>query len=241
MKRLRPFLVACSLALAGCGGALDPPPQSGAIVDDAATAQSRTRLALERIEELNPLINAVIAVDPTALDQARSLDREAERRGPLHGMPILIKDNIAFNEAHADVEMPFFGQNFFEQAEATTGIDSDAYRRAREISLRMAGVEGIDRLLSEYDVVALVGPTMSAAWIIDPVHGDRSSGGGAGGLPAVAGYPHLTVPMGQVRGLPMGLSFIGPQWSDGLVLSLGYAYEQASQKLIEPRFPEAID
>jgi amidase len=65
--------------------------------------------------------------------------------------------------------------------------------------------------------------------------------GGAGSLPAVAGYPHLTVPMGHVRGLPVGLSFIGPQWSDGLILALGYAYEQASQKRVEPRFLEAIE
>jgi len=148
---------------------------------------------------------------------------------------------IAFNEAHADVEMPFFGQTLFERAEATKGLDSQEYRRAREISLRMAGELGIDRLLAEHDVVALVGPTMPAAWLIDAVHGDVITSGGAGSLPAVAGYPHLTVPMGHVRGLPVGLSFIGPKWSDGLILALGYAYEQASQKRIEPRFLDAIE
>ena len=147
---------------------------------------------------------------------------------------------IAFNREHADVEMPLFGQNLFERAEASGGLDA-AYREARETSLRLAGSDGIDRLLREHRVVALVGPTRSAAWMIDAVHGDQSPGGGGGGLAAVAGYPHLTVPMGQVRGLPVGLSFIGAQWSDALVLSLGHAFELAAQGRIEPRFLESIE
>ena len=150
-----------------------------------------------------------------------------------------LADVIAFNRAHAETEMPLFGQDLFERAQATS-ID-DAYRSARATSLRLAGAEGIDRLLSEHDVVALVGPTMPPAWLIDSVHGDQYPGAGGGGLPAVAGYPHLTVPMGAVRGLPVGLSFIGPRWSDGLILSLGYAFEQASRALIEPRFLESVE
>ncbi len=147
---------------------------------------------------------------------------------------------IAFNRAHADTELALFGQDLFERAQATGGLD-DEWRRARETSLRLAGPEGIDRVLREHDLVTLVGPTRSAAWLIDAVHGDQSPGGGGGGLAAVAGYPHLTVPMGQVRGLPVGLSFIGPKWSDALVLSLGYAYEQASRRRIEPRFLRSIE
>jgi amidase len=152
-----------------------------------------------------------------------------------------LADLIAFNRAHAAEEMPLFGQDLFERAEATEGLDQ-AWREARDTSLRLAGEEGIDRLLREHDVVALVAPTRPAAWRIDAVHGDVSPGGGiAGSLAAVAGYPHLTVPMGQVRGLPVGLSFIGPKWSDGLILALGYAYEQASHKRIEPRLIESIE
>jgi amidase len=151
-----------------------------------------------------------------------------------------LADLIAFNQANAGVEMPLFTQDLFEQAQATADLD-EAYRTARETSLRLAGPEGIDRLLRENNVVALVGPTRPAAWLIDAVLGDQSPGGGGGSLAAVAGYPHLTVPMGQIRGLPVGLSFIGAKWSDALILSLGYSYEQASHARIEPRYLPSIE
>ena len=96
-------------------------------------------------------------------------------------------------------------------------------------------------LLKQYNVDALVGPTLPPAWKIDAVNGDQISGGGAGSLAAVAGYPHLTVPMGQVKGLPVGLSFMGPKWSEALLLSLGYAYEQARGPLAGPRFLNSIE
>jgi amidase len=148
---------------------------------------------------------------------------------------------IAFNNAHRPEEMPLFGQDTFETAQATPGLD-DAWRTARETSLRLAGPEGIDRMLREHNVVALVSPTRPAAWLIDTVHGDTSPGGGpAGSLAAVAGYPHLTVPMGAVRGLPVGLSFIGAKWSDARILALGHAYEQASHARFAPRFLPSIE
>ncbi|HEX2764975.1 MAG TPA: amidase [Allosphingosinicella sp.] len=152
-----------------------------------------------------------------------------------------LADVIAFNNANAATELTLFGQDTFEEAEKMKGLDDPDYRKARETSLRLAGAEGIDRLLRENDVVALVGPTMPPAWPIDAVNGDQISGGGAGGLAAVAGYPHLTVPMGAVKGLPVGLSFIGPKWADGMILSLGYAYEQASRRRVEPRFLPSIE
>ena len=152
-----------------------------------------------------------------------------------------LADVIAFNAAHADTELALFGQDTFEEAQTMKDLDDPDYRKARQTSLRLAGAEGIDRLLKDNDVVALVGPTMPPAWPIDAVNGDQISGGGGGGLAAVAGYPHLTVPMGQVKGLPVGLSFIGPKWSDQMILSLGYAYEQASMKRVEPRFLPSIE
>jgi amidase len=148
---------------------------------------------------------------------------------------------IAFNTANAAQEMPLFGQDTFEEAEKTKGLDDPEYKKARETSLRLAGAEGIDRLLKEHDVVALVGPTVAPAWLIDAVHGDMYPGGGAGSFAAIAGYPHLTVPMGSVKGLPVGLSFIGGKWDDAAILALGYAYEQASRKRVEPRFLPSIE
>jgi len=152
-----------------------------------------------------------------------------------------LADVIAFNSAHQQDEMALFGQETFEQAEKTKGLDDPTYLKARHDSFLASGPNGIDKLLKQYDVVALVGPTMPPAWKIDAVNGDQSSGGGAGSLAAVAGYPHLTVPMGLVKGLPVGLSFIGPKWSEALLLSLGYAYEQARGPFPEPKFYHSIE
>ncbi|MEO5773582.1 MAG: amidase [Sphingomicrobium sp.] len=153
-----------------------------------------------------------------------------------------LADVIAFNKAHAAQEMPLFGQELFERAQATKGVDDPAYRKARRLSFRAAGPNGIDRMLREHKVVALVAPTMPPAWKIDAVNGDQISGGGtAGTLAAVAGYPHLTVPMGMVKGLPVGLSFVGPKWSEALLLSLGYAYEQARAPMPPPTFLHSLE
>lgn len=152
-----------------------------------------------------------------------------------------LADVIAFNKTNAGAEMALFGQEIFEQAEATKGLKDTDYIAARALSLRLAGADGIDKLLKDDKVIALVGPTMPPAWLIDAVNGDQISGGGAGSLAAVAGYPHLTVPMGTVKGLPVGLSFLGPKWSDALILNLGYAYEQASNHRVEPGFLTSIE
>jgi amidase len=152
-----------------------------------------------------------------------------------------LADVIAFNKANAATEMPLFGQETFERAEKTKGLSDPAYIKARRISLAAAGTNGIDKMMREHRLDALVGPTMPASWKIDAVHGDQISGGGAGSLAAVAGYPHLTVPMGQVKGLPAGLSFIGGKWQDARILSLGFAYEQARGPLPGPSFWRSIE
>lgn len=152
-----------------------------------------------------------------------------------------LADVIAFNQRNMAVEMPLFGQDIFDQAQATKGLSDPAYKKARATSLRLAGAQGIDRLLKRHKLDALIGPTMPPAWKIDAVNGDQISGGGAGKLAAVSGYPHLTVPMGLVKGLPVGLSFIGPKWSDTLMLRLGYAYEQARGPLPPPKFLRSIE
>ena len=148
---------------------------------------------------------------------------------------------IAFNTAHAQRELALFGQETFVKSEATKGLDDPAYKAARALSLRIAGHDGIDAMLAANHLDALVSPTMPPAWKIDVANGDQISGGGAGGLAAVAGYPHLTVPMGAVLGLPVGLSFIGPAWSEARLLGYGYAYEQAAKSKVMPNFIPAIE
>jgi amidase len=153
-----------------------------------------------------------------------------------------LADVIAFDKAHASEEMALFGQDIFEQAEKTKGIHDPAYLKARRTSFMAAGPNGIDRMLKQHHLDALVAPTMPPAWKIDAVNGDQLSGGGAAGsLAAVAGYPHLTVPMGLVKGLPVGLSFVGPKWSEALLLSLGYAFEQARGPMPKPTFVPSLE
>ena len=148
---------------------------------------------------------------------------------------------VAFDKAHQVQEMSLFEQELFEQAQKTKGLADPAYKKSRATSFQAAGPNGIDKLLRDNRVVALVGPTMPPAWKIDAANGDQISGGGAGTLAAVAGYPHLTVPMGLAKGLPVGLSFIGPKWSEQLLLNLGFAYEQARGPFPAPKFYRSIE
>ena len=150
-----------------------------------------------------------------------------------------LADLIAFNEA-TPRELALFGQEYFIQAEATDGLDDPAYIEARDTARRLAGPEGIDRLLADHDVIALVAPTGGPAWPTDPVLGDRFLGSSST-LAAVAGYPHLTVPMGFVHGLPVGLSIFGAKWDDARILSLGYAYEQQSQAFRAPALLNSLN
>ena len=146
-----------------------------------------------------------------------------------------LADLIAFNTANAATELRWFGQDSFERAEKN--IDRAAHDKARANSFKLAGPDGIDALLTKNNVAVLIAPTEGPAGMIDLVTGDHFLSVGAGSLAAVAGYPHLTVPMGAVEGMPVGLSFIGPQWGDKGVLDLGAAYERARTAVLEkPRF-----
>jgi amidase len=147
-----------------------------------------------------------------------------------------LADVIAFNEANKAAEMPFFGQESFLKAEKTRGTKDPEYLGARAKSARLAGPEGIDAMLKTANAQILVTPTYGTPWLSDPAHGDQFSGPSASELPAVSGYPHLTVPMGLVEGLPAGLSFIGTAYADGLLLKAGYAYEQTTHARVAPRY-----
>lgn len=145
---------------------------------------------------------------------------------PDPGMPDTLADLVTFNKAHADAEMRWFGQSLFEQSLETT--DEAAYRAALEANLKATREDGIDRLMTEHSVSFLIAPTAEPAWSIDLVNGDHQGNGvGAGSLPAIAGYPHVTVPMGAVEGLPVGLSIFAGKWQDHAVLKAGAAYERA--------------
>ncbi|WP_284124532.1 amidase [Parerythrobacter aestuarii] len=150
--------------------------------------------------------------------------------------PTNLRQLVAFNEANRDTELRWFGQEVFRQALETT--DTEAYEIARANAVRIAGEEGIDALLKEFDVQFLVAPTRGPAWTTDLVNGDNFNGSiGYGSPAAIAGYPHLTVPMGQIEGLPVGLSIIGTKWDDHAVLKAGRGYEKArTAELPEPTF-----
>jgi amidase len=156
-------------------------------------------------------------------------------------MPRSLADVIAFNKANAATEMKWFGQETFEQAEAKGPLSDPAYKNALALSQKLAGPEGIDRLLSANKVDVLIGITNGPAWVNDLINGDNFTGPGSSQLAAVAGYPHLTVPMGTVQSLPIGISFIGKKWDDAAVLNAGYAYEQAARITVAPQFAPGFE
>jgi amidase len=139
-----------------------------------------------------------------------------------------LADVIAFNRANASRVMPWFGQELLERAQGTTGLEAPAYREALATCRRLAAVEGIEALLAAERLDAVVAPSSGPSWPTDLVNGDRSTGGNSS-VAAVAGVPNLTVPMGHVAGLPVGLSFIGRAWSEARLLALGYAFEQGTR------------
>ena len=151
-----------------------------------------------------------------------------------------LADVISFNSA-TPRELALFGQDEFTTAQATAGLSDPAYLKARAASLRAAGEDGIDKLMTQHRLDALIAPTTGPTWKSDAVDGDHVEGEGATSLAAVAGYPHLTVPMGYVRGLPVGLSFISGAWREAELLQLGYAYEQASHLRRPPTFTPSIE
>lgn len=156
------------------------------------------------------------------------------------GAPKTLADLIAFNTAHAREEMPYFGQETFEQAETKGPLTDDAYIEALAHCRRLARTEGLDAIFAEKRLDAIIAPTGGPPWTTDLVNGDHFAGSSSTPA-AVSGYPSITVPMGQVFGLPVGLSFIGTAWSEGKLITLAYAYEQASKARKPPTFRSTVD
>ena len=206
--------------------ALDTLKRAGAVLVDVEQPKLDGLGAAESFvlhTELKADLNAYLATTPAAVT-ARTLDAL-----------------IAFNTANSATEMPFFGQETFVEAAKAVDLTNAEYLGARAKSLRLAGRDGIDAMLKAANATILVEPTYGEAWLSDTVSGDHFDGPSASELPAVSGYPHLTVPMGLAKGLPVGLSFIATAWGDQAVLNAGYAYEQASHARVTPRYLPSAD
>lgn len=144
---------------------------------------------------------------------------------------------IAFNEEHAEQELSVFDQSIFVEADKTEGMDDPKYAAAVKDVTETAGVNGIDAIMKQFEVDVLVSPSGPVAALVDPVKRDVwGSWAGFGYAAAYAGYPHLSVPMGDILGVPVGLSFFGTAGADAEVLSYGYAFEQASHLRREPKY-----
>jgi amidase len=151
-----------------------------------------------------------------------------ESLGP--GAPVKnLEELIAFNEEHGDREMPFFGQERLISSQSRGPLTDPAYVEAVNKIQRLTREEGIDALVREHRLDAIVAPTWGPAWLTDHVLGDGLDGGSSAGPAAIAGYPDITIPMGFLSGLPVGVSFFGPAWSEPKLLAIAYSYEQATQ------------
>lgn len=152
-----------------------------------------------------------------------------------------LTDIIAFNKVNAATELQHFDQATFLLADKEGGLDDPAYIAARKKSLRFAGYYGLDQLMNQYAVSVIVAQTNGPAWLSTLGKGDKFNPPSVSELPAVAGYPHLTVPMGAApNSLPVGLSFIGRKWNDHLVLKIGYAFEQHAAARMTPKFLDTV-
>jgi amidase len=141
---------------------------------------------------------------------------------------------IRFNEAHKETEMPLFDQELLRQAEAKGPLTEKAYKDARAACLKATRSNGIDAVLAQHKLDAMVTLTAGPAWLIDTVNGDSDTGG-CSSPAAIAGYPHITVPAGLFRGLPIGLSFFGAAFSEPTLIKLGSGFEAAAHGRTPPR------
>jgi amidase len=150
-----------------------------------------------------------------------------------------LADLIAYNVRHSDRELAWFGQETFEYAQQKGPLSSPEYQTALRIVRQLARTQGIDATIRKHRLDAIVAPTQSPAWLTDVLLGDNAMLGSFV-APSAAGYPSLTVPAGEVSGLPVGILFIGTAWNEGMLLKLGYAFEQTVRARRAPTFQPTI-
>lgn len=211
------------------------------------------RLMMNAIEEMKRAGATII--DPVGLAESKEYDEseldvllfefkedlnkylaELGPQAPLHSL----KEIIEFNEKNGSREMPYFGQELFLKAEAKGPLTSPEYLKALEKDRRLSRTEGIDAVVNKDQLDAIVAPTAGPPWTTDLVNGDHYSGGSST-PPAVAGYPHVTVPAGFVRGLPVGISFFGAAYTEPTLIRLTYAFEQKTKHRRAPEFLRDVD
>lgn len=233
---------------------LDPDGLRGARIGVARTqyfgnspkADAIIETAIKQMQELGAII-----IDPADIPTAKQMAAsESEITVLLYEMKAdlnkylselsesavrTLADVIAFNEAHADQELRYFGQDLLIRAQETVDLQHPDYQAALEENHRLSRQEGIDAVMEQYQLDALVAPTNSPAWVIDHVNGDHFTGSSTQPT-ALSGYPAITVPAGYTFGLPMGISFMGRAYSEPTLIKLAYAFEQATKKRRVPGF-----
>jgi amidase len=218
-------------------------------------SEETDRLVEEALQEMRRLGAAV--VDPADIPTAREMasddaelevllyEFKADLGAYLSGLGPAVRvrtlaEVIEYNERNARATMPYFGQDIFVSSQQKGPLSERAYRKALRRSRGLSRKEGIDAVMDRHGLDAIVAPTGSPAFKIDLLNGDHFLGSSSQPA-AMAGYPAVTVPAGFVRGLPVGVTFMGRAYSEPALLKIAYAFERATRARRPPRFPTTVD